>query len=227
MKRSLAVIVLGAGTLAAAGLYQLNNAPGIYPIVIQQDKESFEDIAFIDHLDPTAAGAYAYGSESSDFQEDLNESNERLYEEIYLAQLYEELQLMNDYEELLTALNQIEENKKAAEIQKQEQHDHDYHEVMHAYSYHRELDHVVAYLNYREFLSDYDELLNALAMKEIDPKAFDLRFSDSTIQEDAAPESDDKIDFVRLTPDQKAALQEEMEKGELAEVDRVLRNRSR
>lgn len=227
MKRSLAVIILGAGTLAAAGLYQLNHAPGIYPIVIHQDKEESDEITFLDHLDPAAAGAYAYGSNGSEYQEDLNESNNSLYEEIYLAQLYEELQLMNDYEELLTALNQVEENRNAEAKLKQEQHDHDYHEVMLAYSYHRELEHVVSYLNYREFLSDYDELLNALAVKEIDPKAFDMKFSDSTIQDDTSSESDEKIDFVRLTPDQKAALQEEMENGELAEVDRVLRNRLR
>lgn len=210
--------------------------PGIYtlryPVAQNVENEDEGNNA----LDPMLAGLFPKESKEQHLQaslenthdEDLEDSEElslltsvekeTLYEQIYLSQLYEELQLMSDYDELMTAL-EAEETQKILQFQAlQAQVDHDYHELMHAYSYHWEYERMVEQLAYVEMMSDYSELLDALAFQDVDPKAFDIRFG----SESSADAADDKINFAALSPKDQQHLQDQMEHGELAEATRLI-----
>lgn len=201
--------------------------PGLYSLnyVEQDDNEETEHWAA---LDPILAGAFVVSpdtfrplSAKEQAARQLAETRE-LFEKIYIAQLYEELQLMNDYDELVTALTHQENKKIAQEQAAQQQHDHDYNEIMVAFSYNHDYDRMVEHLSYKQFLSDYDELMDAMAMQDVDPKTFDIRFSDTNVIDEDTPVESEKIEFAKLSPEQQSALQEQMEHGELAEVSKIL-----
>lgn len=222
-----------AYTLLTTSVALSAHASGIFTLSYfdrDDDENTNEPVAA---LDSSTAGFFTFAPEVFDASIALNDTppprqerfaeNEALYEEIYLSQLYEELQLMNDYDELLTALSIQESKNQQQAIQAQLEQDHDYHELMGAYSYHLEYDRLIDHLANVQFHSDYDELMDALAAVDLDSKSFDIRFSDSTyIDEDNSTEAAG-IDFAKLTPEQQASLQEQMEHGELAAVDRAIR----
>jgi len=211
------------------------HASGIFTISYFDRHNSQDATTHESVLDGSTAGFFTFAPEPFDASIALNDTplpikedsfaeNQALYEEIYLSQLFEELQLMNDYDELLTALSIQEARNAEEERQVQLAFDHDYHEVMGAYSYHLEFEHLMNHLANLQLNSDYDELMDALAAVDLDSQAFDIRFSDATYTEDDTPEATEEIDFAKLSPSQRSELQERMEHGELAEVDRAIRH---
>ena len=220
-------------TLFATSVTLSAHASGIFTISYFDHDNSQDATTEESVLDGSTAGFFTFAPEPFDASIALNDNppapqednfidKQALYEEIYLSQLFEELQLMNDYDELLTALSIQEARKAEEERQAQLAFDHDYYELMGAYSYHLEFDLVMAYLANIQLNSDYDELMDALAAVDLDSQSFDIRFSDATYSEDEAPVESDEIDFAKLSPSQRAELQERMEHGELAEVDRAI-----
>lgn len=224
-------------TLVSTSVTLSAHASGIFTISYFDNDDEEEKNEQQAALDPSTAGFFTFAPEVFDASAEpvaLAEltvkapeynkfaENEELYEEIYLSQLYEELQLMNDYDELLTALSIEESKRNQLEIDAKLQHDHDYHELLGAYSYHLEYEQLIDHLTAVQFNNDYDELQDALAALDLNSNAFDIRFSDSTVDDEIPTTDAEKIDFAKLTPEQQAELQERMEHGELAEVDRIL-----
>ncbi len=157
------------------------------------------------------------------FFDSFASESEKLFEEIYLSQLNEELQLMNDYDELLTALSNEEEKKLIQQKHEDLKLEHDYHELLSAYSYNHEFDLLTRYRENLQSQSDYDELMDALAVQDIDKKAFDIKFNDASSEEDSN-HPQEAIDFAALFQAVEWQLQPHMEERELAYISRVLEN---